>query len=212
MRLVNCALSLVALLVVTLPTFSDEPKKKAGPDHSELIGKPAPQITGDFELTPGQSFKLSELKGKVVVVDFWAVWCGPCVGLIPHVNELQKQYKDKGLVCVGVTTYYERHTGFDKEKGRPIPVAKDEEKPTKEKEQEMLRGFAAHHKMDYRVVAVSKESWQTSCKDYGVTGIPEVVVIDRKGNVRLVVVGGGEKNCKSIDDMVKELVEEKEEK
>ena len=65
------------------------------------MGDPAPeiQIKGWVK---GDAVKLSELKGKkVVVLEFWATWCGPCIKGIPHLTELQEQYKDD-VVVIGV--------------------------------------------------------------------------------------------------------------
>jgi peroxiredoxin len=71
--------------------------------RSKLMGKPAPDFplkraTGIFADT------LSSLKGKVVVLDFWATWCGPCMRALPHMQALHTHYLDKGLRVVGVTS------------------------------------------------------------------------------------------------------------
>jgi thiol-disulfide isomerase/thioredoxin len=172
--------------------------------HEELIGKPAPEIAGDFALT-GKAVKLADLKGKVVLVDFWAVWCGPCVACFPHMLELNKEYKDKGLEIVGVTSYYEKYS-FDKEAGK---LKRADKNLTKEEEQGMLKEFAESHKLTYRLQAASKDDIRTVYQDYGVKGIPQMVVIDRKGIVRMIKVGSGEENAKAIEKMIKELIEQK---
>jgi len=64
------------------------------------IGKTAPDISG--EDIDGVSFKLSDYRGKAVVLSFWASWCGPCMELVPHERELTEIYKDKRFAIVGV--------------------------------------------------------------------------------------------------------------
>ncbi len=173
-------------------------------EFASLIGKPAPELKGDFALN-GKPTSLSDLKGKVVLVDFWAVWCGPCVATFPHLIEWNKEYKDKGLEVVGVTTYFEQ-LAFDKDAGKLKQVKK---KQTAAEEHGMLKDFAAHHKLDYRLMTVSREDWDKASKAFKIRGIPEVVLIDRKGDVRMVRVGSGEENAKAVGEMIKKLVAEK---
>jgi thiol-disulfide isomerase/thioredoxin len=75
--------------------------------QSVEIGKPAPSLGSTATVTPdnpkGPAVSLSALKGKVVLIDFWATWCGPCVAAIPHVQELHNKYGDKGLIVIGHT-------------------------------------------------------------------------------------------------------------
>ncbi len=84
------AIALLALgIVIAINVNAAKPE--------EWIGKELPELAVKYlDAKP-------ELKGKAVVVEFWATWCPPCRTSIPHLNELQKKFKDKGLVIVGIT-------------------------------------------------------------------------------------------------------------
>jgi thiol-disulfide isomerase/thioredoxin len=199
----NCTLRAALLLGVTLVLM---PAVRADEDESRtLIGKPAPEIAPEFALN-GKPASLADLKGKVVLVDFWAVWCPPCVEALPHLRELAKEYKDKGLEVVGVTSFF-GSTGFDKTTGT---VKRLTNQLTLREEQEMLKDFAEHHKLDYRIAAVSKRDWRTVIKDFKLTVIPTMVLIDRKGSVQMVKAGATSENNKAIEKKIKELLAEKE--
>jgi thiol-disulfide isomerase/thioredoxin len=174
-------------------------------EHAAMIGKAAPEIAPEFALN-GKVAKLADLKGKVVLLDFWAVWCGPCVATFPHLREWNTEYKDKGLEIVGITTYYENF-GFDKNQGK---LVRSTNKLNKEAEQAMLKDFAEHHKLKHRLEMLSKDDWMKAGKAYNVRGIPTVALIDRKGVVRMVKVGSGDENAKALEEMIKKLLDEKE--
>ncbi len=66
-------------------------------------GAAAPAISADSWLNTNGTVELSALRGKVVVIEFWATWCGPCRASIPHLNKLHDRWKDKDVVVMGLT-------------------------------------------------------------------------------------------------------------
>src|SRR6185369_13124950 len=82
----------------------------ADPDTKTLEGKPAPAVS--FTTIDGKEFKLESLKGDVVLMDYWATWCGPCKASLPHLNDISKNedYKAKGLKVFAINDKEEKAT------------------------------------------------------------------------------------------------------
>jgi len=134
-------------------TWDKDPKDRAS--HAALEGKPMPSL--DLSNWINGEVKPADMKGKVVIVDFYATWCGPCMAAIPHNNELLKKYKDKGLIIVGICTSnrgQEKMAAVAKEKAIQYSTARDAK-------------------------LKSEKAWQ-------VHYYPTYALVDRKGIVRVV--------------------------
>jgi thiol-disulfide isomerase/thioredoxin len=194
-------LSAAALLAaVTLATA----RRDAG-DQSALLGRPAPAIKADYAVN-GRPVSLKDFRGKVVLLDFWAVWCGPCRQTLPHLREWNAAYKKNGLAVIGVTTYYKQY-GFDKATGRLLD--RSDSPLTRREVQEALRDFASYFDLDYRLFLLDPDDHETAKERYHVGGIPQMVLIDRKGRVRLVRVGATPENHRDVGEKIEELLAEK---
>gem|GEM_PF-6042881 len=110
-----------------------------------------------------------------MILDFFAHWCGPCIRSFPDLKNLYEANKDKGLVVVGVTSYY----GFYKQENAQ---KRDMEKDT---EFAKMGEFIKDHSMTWPVIYTDKANYDL----YGVSGIPHVVLIDKKGAVHKIKVG-----------------------
>lgn len=118
-----------------------------------LTGKPAPDI--ELPLLDGETFRLSDHTGRVVVIDFWATWCAPCEKALPHMAELAKSFDGRDVVFLGVSR----------------DRAADEDK---------VKAAVEQHQLPYPVGV----DLQGLAMDYSVGAIPCVVLIDRDGKVQ----------------------------
>ncbi|MFN8740192.1 MAG: redoxin family protein [Pirellula sp.] len=172
--------------------------------RAELVGKPAKDF-GDFaqnnHYVAMDAKSLADLKGKVVLLDFWAVWCGPCIATFPHLKEWHEEYSDKGLVIVGATKFYNYDWNTETSKAQ-----RSEAKVPVENELAMLEKFRESYELKHGFVVTSNED--AFGDHFAVTGIPQAVLVDKKGVVRLVRVGSGEKNAEDLHNMIKELLAE----
>jgi cytochrome c biogenesis protein CcmG/thiol:disulfide interchange protein DsbE len=74
----------------------------AMPPRFASAGEAAPEFT--LHTVDGKSYRMSELKGRPVIVDFWATWCAPCKSSMPHLSAIQSRYRNRGLVVIGLST------------------------------------------------------------------------------------------------------------
>jgi peroxiredoxin len=186
-------------------TTTQEQRTASG--HGALIGKAAPDFRADFAVN-GKPGKLSDLKGKVVLLEFWEVRSGPCTATFPRMSQWHKAHKAAGLEVVGVTYYHHElghRLGFDKEAGK----VKNLPKADRASEQAMLRDFAAYHKLDYPLLVLPKQDALAAFDAYLVNGIPQLVLIDRRGIIRAIQVGEGEQTVAAVEAELKKVLAEK---
>lgn len=139
--------------------------------------------------------------GKVVLLDFWAVWCGPCIMTFPHLVEWHKDYHDQGLEIVGITNYY----NFAWPEDATAPAQQDFD-VSPEDEHKMLARFAEKFELRHPTAVLADDSELPEY--YAQTALPHMVLIGRDGKVRLVEVGAGEQTAKKIEAKIKELLAE----
>jgi thiol-disulfide isomerase/thioredoxin len=125
----------------------------------ETMGKPF-----EFSFTDaitGKTITSKDLKGKVVVVDFWATWCGPCVADMPHMKELYKEYKDRGVEFVGIS----------------LDNPEDKGGLTK------LKEFVQKEEIAWPQYYQGK-GWESEFStSWGINSIPALFVVDKNGNL-----------------------------
>ncbi len=128
-------------------------------DQLKLVGKPAPAFAG--EDLDGKPLSLADFRGRVVVLDFWATWCGPCVQAMPHLQKVAEKYADKPVTVIGVN--------------------RDSQGAEKK-----IRNLLEEKKTTFRQLMDPEGD---VAEKYEVTGIPQTVLIDTQGVVQDVRIG-----------------------
>ncbi len=126
----------------------------------------------------GKNIKLSELAGNVVLVNFWASWCGPCRQEMPLLNAIHKKYEPLGFTVLGVNV---------------------------EEQVENARSFIRDRPVDFPILLDSNNQISQL---YNVLAMPTTVVIDRDGNIRFIHQGYQSGDEAKYHDMIKTLIRE----
>lgn len=141
--------------------------------ESPLVGKPAPPV--DLEMLDSRMFHLAEHRGRIVVLDFFATWCGPCMQTMPLVDAVLREFADRNITFAAVNL---------------------EERP------DQIKPVLERHKLP---VPVALDRDGVVAAKYGVTAIPQTVVIDREGKVARLFVGGGKATAEALRKALQEL-------
>ena len=140
------------------------------------ISGPAPNFT--LKSLSGKNMKLSELSGNVVLINFWASWCGPCLQEMPLLNKIHKKYEPLGFTVLGVNV---------------------------EENSSNARAFLADRGVDFPILL---DTANKVSKLYDVVAMPTTVVVDRDGNMRFLHKGYKPGDEAEYRKMVKKLVRE----
>jgi peroxiredoxin len=170
----------VAALTLTLPGCSSSPRTvRAASLKPNKDRKQAPDFT--LKDANGQTVRLSDYRGKVVLLDFWATYCGPCQIEIPWFKEFERQNKDKGFAVIGVAMGDE---GWD-----------------------VVKPFAQHIGINYRIVMGDDSVADLYGRVIGaesVEALPTTFLIDREGRIASVHIGLSGK--RDFEDGIQDLL------
>jgi len=137
-------------------------------------GSSLPELS-DF----GLEGNLPDLKNKVILIDFWAAWCGPCRKSFPHLQSLHETYSGKGLVILGVSV---------------------------DQTDKAMKKFLEANKVTFATV---RDAAQKLVANAGVKAMPSSYLIDRKGNIRAVHIGfHGNETVEAYEKEIKQLLAE----
>ena len=144
--------------------------------ESSLVGKAAPDFK--LEKLDGTPFRLSDQRGKVVVLDFWATWCGACIQVLPQIDHLINQHKDREVLLIAVNL---------------------QEAP------EAIHATLKRLKLETTVVL---DQDGVVAGKYAAVAIPQTVIIDRSGQVFRLFVGGGPQYVEQVQEALQKILSE----
>lgn len=151
-------------------------------NNSEYPPAPAAVAQADIKLLDGSTVSVEDKKGKVVLLNLWATWCGPCRAEMPELVAMQNEYRDKNLEIIGLNV--------------------DEESV------EDINAFAEEMKLNYTLAWSDTKLYSALLKLSKFNGIPQSFLIDRNGNLRGVFLGGSKKVVTEMRQTVEKVVNE----
>jgi len=144
--------------------------------HSYALDSGTAAPAFDLVASDGSHVRLADLRGKVVVVDFWASWCRPCRESFPTLDRWQRRYRNRGLVIVGVSV---------------------------DRTEEAYRAFLAEHPTAF---TVARDANHSVARSFSPPSMPTTYIIDRNGVVRHVERGYRRANDAAVERVIERLL------
>ena len=168
-------------------TAGNDVNPKNGKKARSSSGKypPAPKAISETELKAldDEDFKIADFEGKVVLINLWATWCGPCLEEMPYFRKLQDKYGDDGFIVVGLNS--DEETEFQ------------------------VREFVKEQKLNYKIGWATPEVTEEFYKISRLPGIPQTLLLNRHGEMTGMFRGGGPKVIETMVENVDKLMAEK---
>ena len=165
-----------------------------------MLGKLAPAYDVKQWIN-GEPIDPLSLKGKVILLDFWAVWCEACIATFPHLRHLQEEYGASGLQIIGVTRPYSYRWN-----DLTQSIEKSEDPVPWEAEMKMVQLFMQQYQLKHPTIVTPEES--RMLQQYSVGALPHAILIDKSGLIRMIRVGNSSRNAEDLEAMIQQLLAE----
>ena len=163
------------------------PRIDSDPNKASLYPLlPATFSDAQMEMLDGSKSRIGDHKGKALILNLWAIWCGPCRDEMPHLAAFQKQY---GSQLEVISLNIGDHDGV------PEPI-------------DNIKKFAADNQIDYTLGRLSMDGFQKFMTVTKQSPIPQTVMVDRDGRLRGVIVGGGPQAFDSMAKTLEKMINE----
>lgn len=163
---------------------TDEKDKK---DTAKYPPLPEGIATAEVEDLNGEKFKISDKKGKVLLLNLWATWCVPCIAEMPHLIELQNKYKGQNFEVIGLNVG----------DGDGVPEPKDK-----------IEKFVEKHKLNYELARADRKLFGEFVNLTRMPVVPQTVIVNEDGRMTGIFTGGSKENFEKMKEVVEKTIKE----
>ena len=174
----------------TEPEISEKDSKSGEKDKKNNANyPPLPEgiATAEVEDLDGGTFKIEDKKGKVLVLNLWATWCVPCIAEMPHLVEMQNEYKDQNFEVIGLNVG----------DGDGVPEPKDK-----------IDRFVKKHGLNYELARADRKLFSEFVTLTRMPVVPQTVIVNREGRMTGIFTGGSKENFAKMKEVVEKTIKQ----